>query len=337
MITDLFAVASGIAPGAIDRAVPPSCRRGVQPAPVPTVTGGEAVFDFPEWTPRRSTRHFVPALSVLSASPFSVRFELSVHIDGAWSAWTATAVVGDSSGFEPLATRNDGLACDIDLFTSPAPVEGIRMRVRVRAPALRAVLASPWLATLSACDLGPLEPARAPAGTASVAVPAITQMDESPEIRFHICSPASVAMVLARWGRPVPLATLAAEILVRELNRYGVWPAAIGAAGRHGVAGYLLRFPDWAAAAWCLAAGLPVVASVRHARGELAGAAIDETDGHLLVLTGYDGDEVMINDPAAPSAASVARRYRRADLERVWLGRAGVGYVLFDPNVMTAS
>jgi hypothetical protein len=99
------------------------------------------------------------------------------------------------------------------------------------------------------------------------------------------------------------------------------------------VAGYLLRFPDWTSAAWCLAAGLPIVASVRHAPGELAGAAIDGTDGHLIVLTGYDGDDVMVNDPAAPSPASVARRYRRADLDRVWLGRAGIGYVFFDPNV----
>jgi hypothetical protein len=50
----------------------------------------------------------------------------------------------------------------------------------------------------------------------------------------------------------------------------------------------------------------------------------------LLVLTGYDGDDVFVNDPAAPRAAVVSRRYRLDELRRVWLDRSGIGYVLFD-------
>src|SRR5439155_1477480 len=84
-------------------------------------------------------------------------------------------------------------------------------------------------------------------------------------IRMRICSPASVAMVLAYWGERVEVASLAREIFHPALDRYGVWPAAISAAGRHGVAGYLLRFPDWASAAWCLERGLPGNGSVLRA------------------------------------------------------------------------
>jgi hypothetical protein len=71
------------------------------------------------------------------------------------------------------------------------------------------------------------------------------------------------------------------------------------------------------------------VASVRYGAGELTGAAAPETPGHLLVLTGWDGEDVLVNDPAAPTPASVGRRYRRDELERVWLERTGVGYVIF--------
>ena len=96
--------------------------------------------------------------------------------------------------------------------------------------------------------------------------------------------------------------------------------------------GYLLRFPDWTSASWCLAHGLPIIASVHYAAGELAGAAVAETAGHLLVLTGYENGEVLVNDPAAARPSAVPRRYRRDELIRVWLERAGVGYVLFRPE-----
>jgi hypothetical protein len=75
-----------------------------------------------------------------------------------------------------------------------------------------------------------------------------------------------------------------------------------------------------------------VIASVRYGAGELSGAAIAETAGHLVVLTGSAGGEVFVNDPAAPRAAEVARRYRLDELRRVWLARSGVGYVLFAPT-----
>jgi hypothetical protein len=116
------------------------------------------------------------------------------------------------------------------------------------------------------------------------------------------------------------------------LDLYGVWPAAIRAAARRGVLGYLLRFPDWASAAWCLAHGLPIIASVRYAEGELRGAAVSASPGHLLVLTGYEDGVVLVNDPAASAAAAVPRRYALGDLVRVWLARGGVGYVLFRPR-----
>ena len=97
-----------------------------------------------------------------------------------------------------------------------------------------------------------------------------------------------------------------------------------------------MRFPDWLAAKWCLERGLPIIASVRYAAGELTDAAIRETAGHLVVITGCRGRDVFVNDPAAPTAAAVPRRYRRDEFTRVWLERSGVGYVLFRPDATGA-
>jgi hypothetical protein len=79
---------------------------------------------------------------------------------------------------------------------------------------------------------------------------------------------------------------------------------------------------------------MPIVASVRYTAGELSGAPLGETTGHLVVVTGCDGAHVLVNDPVAPTAADVPRRYRLDEIQRVWLDRAGVGYVLFRPEAI---
>jgi hypothetical protein len=268
----------------------------------------------------------VPALSALGESPRGFRFELSTFAAGTWSPWIAGATVGRAR-FDAGVARSETLVCEIDEFIADPPAERIRLVLRASADGGGASLAARWCVSLSASSPG-LEAAPA-GGGARLAVPPISQMEEDAAIRQRICSPTCVAMVLGYHGLHVAVADLAREMFQPELDLYGVWPAAIRAASRRGVGGYLLHFPDWGAAAWCLERGMPVIASVRYGAGELTGAAIGETSGHLLVLTGYDGSAVFVNDPAAPRASEVARRYRLDELSRIWLARSGMGYVLF--------
>ena len=328
MPTDLFVSAFSWPEDSLARAVPPSCYRGVVAAPRPRRDGDTAVVDLPEWSPRRPAHRLVPSLSALGRDVPPFRFEVSVFADGAWTPWVAGATVGQAR--LPLATgTTDALVAQIDEFVASRPAERVRMILRVDAGA-SAALAPPWFVSLSAWS--PEPPGEASAGgSARLVVPALSQMEEDAAIRSRICSPTCVAMVLAYYGARVAVADLALEIFHPGLDIYGVWPAAVRAAGRHGIAGYLLRFPDWSAAEWCLAEGMPIIASVRYAAGELTGAAVAETPGHLLVLTGNAGGDVFVNDPAAPTASGVSRRYRLDEFRRVWLERAGVGYVLFRP------
>jgi uncharacterized protein YvpB len=332
--TDLFLSCHGLEPTALLAAVPPSCRTptGVSPGRATQSADGdmesELLLEMEEWVPRVGVVHLVPSYSALTSTPVSFRFELCARVAGAWSTWVAADTIG-SAVFDPLPATGAPLSVDIDEFTTSAPADAIRLRMRGRGE--RAALASPWLITLSASDRrsAPSTPVPSARG-ARLPVPAISQMVGGPNA-MRICSPTSVAMVLGYWGRDVSALSLAADVFHSGTDRYGVWPAAIAAAARHDVAGYLLRFPDWAAAAWCLDHAMPIVASVRFAAGELRGAPLAETSGHLIVLTGYDGDWVLVNDPAGVGDDGVRRRYQRADLERVWLQRAAIGYVFFPP------
>jgi len=327
MTTGLWAAVSGLPPAAVVAAVPPACRRALDPATA-WIEDDAVILEGPAW-PADGATHFVPAFSALTDAPFSVRFELSARAHGAWSPWVASVGLG-SAPFTPLADAPP-LGVDVDVFRASAPIEAVRLRARVLAPSPAAIVGAPWLLTLSAADSAhPAPPAAA--DVARLAVPALSQMETDAAIARRICSPACVAMVLDFWRRPVPLAALAAEMFHPGTDLYGVWPAAVLAAGRRGIAGYLLRFPDWAAAAWCLEQGLPVIASIRYAAGELTNAAIPETSGHLIVLTGIDGASALVNDPAAPTSATVPRRYTIPELSHIWLTRTGVGYVLFPPR-----
>lgn len=288
------------------------------------------MLDLPDWMPRRPVRHLLPSLSILTPDPFSFRFELSVLRDEVWSAWVATVSIGPDR-FEAMPSRVPDLAADVDQFATSEAVEGVRMRVRLRTSDLDRLLAAPRLVALSASDLAPVEEEDTSGRSVALVVPAESQMEQAANLRHRVCSPTSLAMVLAYWGAKAEVEALAASTLHPGLDMYGVWPAAIHVAGRYGVAGYLLRFPHWAAAAWCLERRIPIIASVRYAAGELTGAAIAATDGHLLVLAGREGDEVLVNDPAAATREEVSRRYPLSEIRSVWLDRTGVGYVLFRP------
>ncbi len=73
-----------------------------------------------------------------------------------------------------------------------------------------------------------------------------------------------------------------------------------------------------------VAAGIPLVASVRFRAGELTGSPISATNGHLLVITGFTASgDVVVNDPAAPRNGTVVRTYRRGEFENAWVPKSG--------------
>ncbi len=76
--------------------------------------------------------------------------------------------------------------------------------------------------------------------------------------------------------------------------------------------------------------GVPLVASIAFGAGDLTGAPITSSNGHLLVIAGFtDSGDVVVNDPAAPTRRGVRRTYDRGEFEDAWIpASGGVVYVL---------
>ena len=75
--------------------------------------------------------------------------------------------------------------------------------------------------------------------------------------------------------------------------------------------------------------GVPLVASVAWSSNKLTGA-IKSTNGHLLVIGGFDGHgNVIAYDPAHDTDAEVRQVYDREEFERAWIpASGGIVYVI---------
>jgi Peptidase_C39 like family len=153
------------------------------------------------------------------------------------------------------------------------------------------------------------------------------------------CSPTSVAMVLGYWHRlPKPRQYAWVDDSYRQPwvdhgarfsydYRYegaGNWPFNTAYAGTLGVDAYVTRLRSLRAAERFIRRGIPLVASIAFGGGELDGAPLQSTAGHLLVIRGFTRDgRVIANDPAAERARGVRRVYKRGQFENAWLPTTG--------------
>jgi hypothetical protein len=150
------------------------------------------------------------------------------------------------------------------------------------------------------------------------------------------CSPTSTSMVLGYWGE-----IGSCEERVRAAvegvydwiyDGHGNWPFNTAYAATKGYEAYVGRFTSLAKAEEYIAAGVPVIMSIAWKKGELTGSDIESTNGHLLVLVGFDAQgNPVVNDPASGSDASVQHTYLRSEFEPLWLQASGGTVYLIYP------
>jgi Peptidase_C39 like family len=330
----------------------------------PTATVGR--YDAGTWTspwvePGFDATEVIPSWSATTPGNSFVRIELRTRRPGNRSSWdTLASWALDDAQVDRTShdSQTDDLgrtAYDTWVAASSTGITGWRLRVTLLrrtggsgAPTLDTVgaVASRLPAVSSVATSRPGATPN-PALGRVLRVPRYSQMIHEGEYPEYDgggeawCSPTSTAMVLGYYDA-LPRAReyawvddayadpvvdhLARMTYDRRLGGTGNWSFNTAyAASRTGHA-TVTRLRHLREAERFIAAGIPLIASVTFGAGELDGAPISSTNGHLLVIVGFRADgDVVVNDPAAATRSGVRRTYDRGQFEDAWLKRYSTG------------
>lgn len=334
--------------------------------PAGTLTYAGARWSWSRWTswwiaPGQSFTQLVPTWNAVTPAGTWVQVQARVRSStGRTSGWKVMASWSTrDTGFRRTtggAQRDSVAGVSTDTLTASPGVSltGYQLRaVLLRAPSsttsvsLRSLQAVASLPATSVTTSRPALPAK------TLDVPRYSQMTHRGEYpQFGgggqaWCSPTSLSMILGYY-RALPSAANYAWVrgsypdrwvdhVARVVYDYGYSGAgnwAFNTAYAANLTGdaFVTRLSSLREAERFIAAGIPLAASISFSRGQLSGAPISATNGHLVVITGFTSTgDVVVNDPAASSNAGVRRVYDRGQFERVWLGRSsGTVYVVRD-------
>ena len=140
------------------------------------------------------------------------------------------------------------------------------------------------------------------------------------------CSPASLSMINAYHGLDYDVAATARAVFDRAYNGTGNWSFNVAFSGSLGLRACVVYLRNLDHAQRLIELGVPLALSYSWRDGELPGAPLEHSDGHLAVLCGFTSNgDCAFNDPASPNVRVV---YPRAAVERIWQRNNGVAYAV---------
>lgn len=272
----------------------------------------------------------VPSWNATAPTGTSLRCEVRVRTGDKWSGWYDLGQWSDGQRGSVAHQRDQIGAVDVDTLELVVPAQAFQYRFTLtttspqQTPTLR--LAAVNYANLKAGLSGP-SVTLAKGWARDLSVPVQSQLLQEANLAWDVCSPTSLAMVLQYWKVGVTVPEVIDGVRDQTNGIFGNWPFNTAFAALHGLEAYVNRFTSIDALQNEIAAGRPVVASIRFAAGELSNAPIASASGHLLVVRGFtSAGDLIVNDPVAPTLAGVRRVYRRDQFANVWLNRGGVVY-----------
>ena len=272
--------------------------------------------------------------------------QVRAELDGRWTKWYNLGIW--ASGQETVQRHsvrlqgdNDGYVAVDTLVISAKKAIVSAYQLKVRLFSVDGV-STPSVQYLSAAySTTPTKGSEPSAGNHDywgtlLAVPECSQM-VYPDGGNVWCSPTSTAMIVSYWdnytGPCEPAVRAAVEGIYDWIyDGTGNWPFNTAYAATHGLQGSVRRFSSMEEIETWVALGVPVAISYGWGKGELTGAAVSSSSGHLSVVVGFDDQgNPIVNDPAAASDEDVQRTYLRSELEPLWLEHSGGTVYLIKP------
>jgi len=293
----------------------------------------------------------IPSWNASTPTGTWVEAQLRARVAGVWTKWYNLGVWDDDNSTvrrHSVTGQGDNsgtVAVDtLKLSTKKGAADAIQLKLRlfsdtgVNVPAVRNASV--------ATSTTPVQPSSLQAGDPAkwnrlLNVPQCSQM-VYPDGGNVWCSPTSTSMVLGYLMND----TGACEPRVRAavsgvydwiFGGHGNWPFNTAYASTKGFNAYVARFTSMRDVENWVALGIPVVFSFAWSTGQLTGAAIPSSSGHLAVFVGFDANgNPIVNDPAASTDATVRRTYLRSELEPLWLSRSGgTVYLIYPQGLQT--
>ena len=334
----------------------------------PRVSGRKKSYDKGSWqSPWQSTgfgaTSLIPSWSITTPGGTWARIDVRVRNASGVGSWDTVARWADStsrvkrSSYPAQADDIARLSTDTVIANAGQSFDRYQVRVILHRP--KGSRSTPTLHAVNAVAAtftSRSAPTSATTMTAAteLAVPQSSQMIHRGEFPQWggggeaWCSPTSTSMVMRFFGRGPSASAYSwsrfADSFVDHAARYtydhqykgtGNWPFNTAYAAGYSLDAYVTRLGSLRDAEAYIRAGIPLVASVAFGRGQLTGAPISSTPGHLLVIRGFTATgDVIVNDPAGSKNSNVRRVYSRAQLEKAWLGGSGgVVYVIRPDSV----
>lgn len=256
-----------------------------------------------------------------------ILLEAQLKQAGVWSKFFKLGIFSPKFQHSFSAQKDSAGEVEVDMLRARVPAESFRYRLQAQGEAEVFFVASSVTRADSAEDFS--LSAKLPEAELELPVRPISQTEQPYEDAKRICSPVSLTMALNSLGFPARLPDVMSGVFDSAAGIYGNWLFNTAYAGLCGLEGFVRRFERLDELEEFVSPVCMTVASIGYRKGELSGAAVEQTPGHLVLVRGFGAGRVLVSDPAAHAAKEVNRSYDAEEFARVWLkNKKGVSYIV---------
>lgn len=287
---------------------------------IKTVTSGvfRAPFAFDKLTLSANFR---------TATDGCILLEVQVQAGATWSDFYKLGLLSGKfkTSFPPQQNEFGSVQTDELVLTRPA--QAYRYRLKFYGDIELLLLAVSLVRTPFFYD--EKSAARMPRGSFCQSVLPISQLEQNIPHKRRICSPTSLCMALTTLGYNAPLADILPRVFDQTADLYGNWLFNCAAAAQWGAQAFFRRFCALEELADFVTPDSCTIASIGFKKDELPGAPLEKTPGHLVLVRGWEKDQILVADPAAPQQGTVLRAYPAQAFARAWLqNKQGAAYIV---------